>query len=242
MKILFYRGILTTLLVSVFAWVIWAKEGGGYVNDFAGVMAPADQQAINTLLTEVESKTTDQVAVVTVATTEPETIEQYAVKLFKKWGIGQKGKDNGVLFLIAVRDHTLRIEVGYGLEGALTDAMSSQIISQMVVPEFKQGRMSYGILQGTKAIVSIIAKESGVTITGQEAAIYNSLHGGDTSGPWIIIFVFIFIFMFYASSFSRRGVGWYGYYGGGGGFSGGSGGFGGFGGGMSGGGGASGSW
>ncbi|MBI3602630.1 MAG: TPM domain-containing protein [Candidatus Omnitrophica bacterium] len=247
MKILFYRGILTALLVSAFAWSVWAQDKmnlpspSGYVNDFAGMMEPVDQQAINALLTALESKTTTQVAVVIVVTTQPDTIEQYAVKLFQKWGIGQKGKDNGVLFLIAVRDHTLRIEVGYGLEGVLTDAISSQVISQIVVPEFKHERMSYGILQGTRAIVSLIAKEYGVTVTGQEAAIYNSLHS-DTSGLWIIVFVFILIFMFYAFSFSRRGVGWYGYYGGGGGFSGGSGGFGGFGGGMSGGGGASGSW
>lgn len=129
------------------------------------------------------------------------------------------------------------------MEGVLTDAICFSIINQIVVPEFKQGRMSRGILEGTKAMVSLIAKEYGVTITGQETAVYNNLHQ-DGSGVWIIIFVFLLIFIFYVPSLSRTGGGWYGYYGGGGGgnFGGSSGGGGGFGGGMSGGGGSSGSW
>jgi len=239
--------------ICVFSCQGWAKSGAnlpspsGYVNDYAGVINSSDQQSINNLAAELESKTGAQVAVAVVQTTQPESIEGYAVKLFKQWGIGQKGKDNGVLFLIANSDHKLRIEVGYGLEGVLTDAVCSLIINTIVVPEFKSGEVSDGILKGLRAIVSLIAKDSGVTITGQETAIYNNLHQ-DNSGLWLIIFVFVIIFTFYASSFSRPGVGWYGYYGGrggsGGGFGGGGsgGGFGGFGGGGSGGGGSSGSW
>ncbi len=250
MRRLLFCGILTVLLTGICSWPVWAggntklPSPSGYVNDFAGVIGPQDQQVINALAAELESKTTSQIAVVTVQSTGDESIEEYAVKLFQKWGIGHKGKDNGVLFLIANKDHHLRIEVGYGLEGVLTDALCSRIINQIVVPEIKQGNMSDGILQGTKAIVSLVAKEYGVSITGQEAAVYSGLHQ-DTSGVWIIIFVFLLIFVFYASSFSRPGVGWYNYGGGGfgGGFSGGSGGgFGGFGGGISGGGGASGGW
>ncbi len=250
-KRLLYLNLLTALLVCMFSGQVWAKSStglpasaAGYVNDFSGVIEPQDQQTIHAMASALDNKTSAQVAVVTVDSTQPESIEQYAVKLFQKWGIGQKGKDNGVLFLIVRRDHTLRIEVGYGLEGTLTDAISSQIIHQIVVPEFKQGRMSSGILQGAQAIISLIAKEYGVAITGQETAVYNSLHQ-DTSGFWMIIFVFLLIFMFYAFSFNRPGLGWYMVGGGfGGGWSGGGsgGGFGGFGGGMSGGGGASGGW
>ena len=250
MKRLFFLVLLTLLLSSVFSLSVLAEDkdlpvASGYLNDFAGVINSQDQNSITNFVRELENKTTTQVAVVTVDTTQPEAIEQYAVRLFKKWGIGQKGKDNGVLFLIANKDRALRIEVGYGLEGVLTDAICSGIINQIVIPLFKQGQISTGILEGTKAIVSLVAKESGVTITGQEAALYNQFHQ-DSSGLWVIILVFVIIFVFYASSFTRPGVGWYGYSGrrdgSGDGFSSGSGGFGGFGGGGSGGGGASGRW
>ncbi len=218
----------------------------GYINDFVNVVSPSDQDEMNRFSKELEANTAAQVAVAIVETTEPETIEQYSVRLFKQWGIGQKGKDNGVLFLIATKDHTLRIEVGYGLEGVLTDAICSGIINQIVVPQFKQGQISKGILEGSKAIISLIAKEHGVTITGQEAQVYETFHQ-DLDGLWLIVFIFILIFIFYASSFRRSGIGWYGYSGGrdglGGGFGGSSGGgFGGFGGGGSGGGGSSGKW
>lgn len=250
MKRLFFLAFLTLLLSSVFSLSVLAEDKdllsvSGYINDSVGIINAQDQTSINGFAKELESKTTAQIAVVTIDTTQPETIEQYAVRLFKKWGIGQKGKDNGVLFLIANKDRALRIEVGYGLEGILTDAICSEIINQIVVPQFKQGQISTGILEGTKAIISLVAKESGVTITGEETALYNQLHQ-DRSGLWVIILVFVIIFVFYASSFTRPGVGWYGYSGGrggsGDGFSGGSGGFGGFGGGGSGGGGASGRW
>ncbi len=238
---------LTLLLSSVFAL---AKDqalpvASGYLNDTVGMVDVQDQNAINNFARELETKTTAQISVVTINTTQPETIEQYAVRLFKQWGIGQKGKDNGVLFLIAKNDRTVRIEVGYGLEGVLTDATCSGIINQIVVPLFKQGQISKGVLEGSKAIIALIAKDSGIEITGKEQAVYNQLHQ-DSSAIWVIIFIFIIIFVFYSSSFVRPGVGWYGYSGGGrdgfGGGSSGGGGFGGFGGGGSGGGGSSGRW
>ncbi len=250
-KLLFY-GIFIILTVNISFLAAFADNRlnlpapSGYVNDFSKVLNGENQGSINALASELDSKTTVQMSVVTIETTQPETIEGYAVKLFKQWGIGQKGKDNGVLFLIVVKDHAVRIEVGYGLEGILTDAICSNIIHQIIIPEFKQGKMSEGIFQGAKAIVSLIAKDQGITITGEENLVYNNLHQDASNGFWVIIFIFILIFTFYVSSFRRSGLGWGGYYGGGG-FGGGSsgssgGGFGGFGGGGSGGGGSSGSW
>lgn len=240
---------LIGLLSIVFVSSSLAQDQGlpsysGYLNDFAGIVTSSDQELVTKFAKELEAKTTAQVAIVTVQSTLPDTIEGYAVRLFKKWGIGQKAKDNGILFLIASKDHTLRIEVGYGLEATITDALSSQIIQQIVIPQFKQGRVSQGVLDGTKAIISLIAKANGVVVTGEEDSTYNSLNQ-DVSVIWVIVFVFILIFIFYTFSFRSPGVGWYGSYGGGGGgFGGGSssGGFGGFGGGGSGGGGASGRW
>jgi len=183
---------------------------------------------------------------VTVDSTEPLSIEEYAVNLFQRFGIGQKGKDNGVLFLVASKDRQMRIEVGYGLEGAITDAYSSQIINSIVVPEFKAGRYSDGIEKGTAAIVTLIAKEYNVTLTGVPQPVYQDQGNGSNWVFLLIICIFIsFIIsrggggMFLPMLFMGGGYGGGGYSGGGGGF---GGGFGGFGGGMSGGGGASGGW
>ena len=225
----------------------------GYVSDYANIISPSDKAAITQLLGELEQKTTAEVVVVTVLTTQPETIEGYSVKLFEKWGMGKKGKDNGVLFLIATQDRRMRIETGYGLEGALPDVLCHKIISNLVVPAFKAGEYSKGITAGVQAIVGLVAKEYNVKITGQEEQNFDSNQNDSNSGWSTILLIILFIFfvafrmfVFIPSMYRRGGGYWYsgGGYSGGGGFSGGSfgGGFGGFGGGSSGGGGASGGW
>ncbi len=111
----------------------------GYVVDQSGIIDSAAQSRLEAWILELKQKTSAEVAVVTVDSTEPLSIEEYAVNLFQRFGIGQKGKDNGVLFLVAYKDRHMRIEVGYGLEGAITDAYSSQIINAIMAPEFKAG-------------------------------------------------------------------------------------------------------
>ena len=217
----------------------------GYVTDQAGLIQDADRQRVVAWVQELQEKTGAQVAVVTVATIGQETIEGYAAKLFEKWGVGQKKKDNGVLLVIAAQEHRLRVEVGYGLEGALTDAQSSGIINNVIVPQFKVGQFSVGITKGVWAIVSIVAAEYNIQISGQPAYTSAGSESESNSLVWFLVFggiLFLLVFL------NRRGgiyPGGY-WYGGGGGYSGGgggfSGGFGGFGGGMSGGGGSSGSW
>src|SRR5436190_2122963 len=96
----------------------------GYVNDFAHVLSPTGVKDLETKLKDFDKQTTNQIAVVTVQTTEPETIEQYSIHLAEKWKVGQKGKDNGVIMLFAMQDRKMRIEVGRGLEGDLTDIQS----------------------------------------------------------------------------------------------------------------------
>jgi len=222
----------------------------GYVSDTAGILSSAQRQSLETLAVELEQKTSAQMAVVTVATVKPDTIEQYAVRLFEQWGIGQKGKDNGVLLLVAVQDREVRLEVGYGLEGALTDAMSKSIIERFMVPAFRQGAYDQGVRDGAVAVVSIIAREFGVTVTGREQQIYQRVQAGQDSSSdalgfivflgMVILFILNPRLFFYMMMFSAMGGGRSGSWsGGGGGF---GGGFGGFGGGMSGGGGASGRW
>ena len=218
----------------------------GYVNDFAGVISSQDKVSLEGLFSELERKTTAQACVVTLDTVAPEAIEAYAVKLFEQWGIGQKGKDNGVLLLVAVKDKSLRIEVGYGLEGGIPDALASQIINEVIVPLFKRGSFSQGIQQGGVVLAGLVAKEYNVELSGLEgvAPVRFQKQKSPVFAFLRLLILFIIIFGFrgglfpllFFSSFSRGGDYW-------GGSSGGfSGGFGGFGGGFSGGGGSSGSW
>ena len=215
----------------------YSSQPQGYVNDYAQIISPSDQSAINRLLRELEQKTTAEVAVVTVLSTQPETIEGYSVKLFEKWGIGKKGKDNGVLFLIASQDRRVRIETGYGLEGALPDVLCHKIINNLVGPVFKSGEYSKGITSGVQAIVGLVAKEYNVKITGQEEQVYDS-SSSDSGIFGLIVLIFIVVFLFNGFWWFLPGRNWYGTGGtrgwSGGGFSGGGGGFGG--------GGASGRW
>ncbi len=226
----------------------------GYVNDFAGVISAQDKHEIEALAGELDTKTTAQIAVVTLNTTSPLSIEQYAVDLFEKWGIGKKGKDNGVLILMAVNDRAVRIEVGYGLEGAIPDAIASRIITGVMIPEFKKGGLSNGLLLGTASIASLAAKEYNITLSEAEnyANLTNTASQAPARSALEIILILIMLFLIFGTRSgllfyfifggSRKGRGmWYGS--GGGGSSGSfGGGFGGFGGGMSGGGGASGRW
>jgi len=219
----------------------------GYVNDYAGILSDETKAKLAALSSEIEAKTTSQLAILTLDTTAPLDIETYAVKLFEKWGIGQKGKDNGVLILVAVKDRQVRIEVGYGLEGAIPDALAKNIIEKSMLPFFKSGNYNAGILQGAAVVSKLIAGEYNVEISELE----NIKIAASSKQPSIFDFLFIIfviiilirvrLFWFFPMS-GRVGGKSGGYWSGGGSSGGFGGGFGGFGGGFSGGGGASGSW
>lgn len=132
----------------------------GFVNDFAKIISPDVASSLEQKLADFSARTTIEISVVTVPELAGETIESYAEKIFSDWGIGDEEKDNGVLFLIAPTERELRIEVGYGLEGVLTDAQSFGIISKIVIPEFAKGDMSTGIVKGVDAIINVVRNES----------------------------------------------------------------------------------
>jgi uncharacterized protein len=136
----------------------------GYVNDYAGVLDSSWKSRIEELISNVESTTTCEIAVAVVKSLEGVTIEEYAVKLFEKWGVGKKKEDNGVLLLVAIDDHKLRIEVGYGLEGTITDLEAGNIINDVIVPKFKQNDYNTGIYDGVVAIVNQIYLEKGIEL------------------------------------------------------------------------------
>lgn len=142
----------------------------GHVNDFAGVLTDDAKAQVTALLEELEQKTTAEVAVVTVRTTAPYDYTEYANRLFRQWGIGKRGKDNGVLLLLAIEDRKLRIEVGYGLEGIIPDGVAGRIRDDYLVPNLKAGKYGEAVWEGVNAIAAIIARDAGVTL-GQAATI-----------------------------------------------------------------------
>jgi len=224
----------------------------GRVVDAANLLKPEERTALETKLKAHEDKTSDQVVVATVPSLEGYEVEDYANRLFRHWQLGQKDKNNGVLLLVAPKERKVRIEVGYGLEGALTDALSKVIITTAVAPQFQKGDFAGGIDAGVDAILSIL---TGDAEEWQRRAQVRE-DESESIDPWVAIVVMVFLFIVISNIVRdargrplRRGRGggpwiiptgggWSG--GSGGGWSGG-GGFSG-GGGSSGGGGASGSW
>ncbi|MCK5450582.1 MAG: TPM domain-containing protein [Candidatus Omnitrophica bacterium] len=245
--ILFSSAILAGAAESIPA------RGQDYVSDFAGLLSNSDKITITKFAAELEKKTTAQIAVVTMKTTQPETIQGFSVRLFDQWKIGQKGKDNGVLLLMAVNDRKAWITTGYGLEGAIPDVIANKIVQDVMIPYFKRGQYGEGILKGAISVISLVAKEYDVEITGYETQVYQSVHRKKSALEIIFTIVFFILIIGMRTGFlgyflmgsmiggRRRGGYWYGAGSGGsgGGF---SGGFGGFGGGMTGGGGGGGGW
>lgn len=230
----------------------------GYVNDFAQVLNPNTHAQMEEICQQIDQKAHAQIAVVTINTLDGSDIETFAVDLLKKWGIGQKATDRGVLILYAIRDHRARIEVGYGLEPILPDGKVGGF-QREAIPLMRSNNYSDALLLVTTRVAEVIASDAGIQLTGARPRAPSQpsdqpdipgLSLGRIVLIGIIILVVLFtplrtllFWMFFSSMFGggRRG-GW-----GGGGFGGydgggGGGGFGGFGGGDSGGGGASSNW
>jgi uncharacterized protein len=125
----------------------------GFVNDFAQVLSEETESTLNETLQAFAASTTNEIVVVTVPTIGDEYIEQYAVKLFEEWGIGSQEEDNGVLLLLAITDRQMRIEVGYGLEGAVPDSVAQRVISNEMVPLLAQGDYDTAVAQGVGAVI-----------------------------------------------------------------------------------------
>jgi uncharacterized protein len=226
------------------------------VVDLAGIIEDTVESKINDYLRELEHKTSAQMAILTIKSLKGQNIEEFAINIaHDKWKLGQKGKDNGLLLLIALNDKKYRIEVGYGLEGPLPDSLVGGIGRQYLVPNFKKGDYSTGIYAAAVVLANEIATDAGAKINGLPKLRKVGLEKKRKSGTsfigkifsllfFLIIFiVFIrnprsFLALLLLSSMGGRKGPWGGS---GGGFGGGFGSFGGGGGGF-GGGGASGSW
>jgi uncharacterized protein len=132
----------------------------GHVTDQTSTLTPAQTSALEQLLSAFEAQHGTQLAVLMVSTTQPEEIEQYALRVAEQWKLGRKKIDDGVILVVAKDDRTLRIEVGYGLEGALSDIVSKRIISETITPRFKQGDFYGGLQVGVEQIMGVVAGET----------------------------------------------------------------------------------
>src|SRR5580693_8527749 len=150
------RGMALVCCLVTAAFALDFPQLTGRVVDQAGVMTPESRTAVEAKLKDLEDKSGIQLVVATVKSLEGGDIETYANQLFRTWKLGQAQKNNGVLLLVAPNEHKVRIEVGYGLEGTLTDALSSVIISSAIIPQFKSGDFSGGIERGVDGIISVL--------------------------------------------------------------------------------------
>lgn len=128
------------------------------VTDLTGTLSAAERQGLEAKLADWEARTTNQLAILIVPTTQPEPIEAYSIRVVEAWKLGQKGKDNGALLLIAKGDKQIRIEVGYGLEGVLTDITSHRIITETIAPLFSKGQFAAGLNAGVDRIISVVGE------------------------------------------------------------------------------------
>ncbi len=253
------QGIKKTFIICVLIIIIPAISHAaeypqpiGFINDFANIIEPAAKAQLNNLATNFKKASGNEITVATVPTLDGLPIETYAVEMFEQWHIGEKGKDNGLLILLAPKEQRARIEVGYGLEPYINDALAGRIIRDTMIPHFKEGNFGLGLLNGAAETVSIIAKKTNLNFDAAAAVGISSqrlYHVQGIKKPptliskifRIILVIFFILFfiknpwaaLFMLSMMGGRGGSHRGGFGGG---------FGGFGGGSSGGGGASGGW
>src|ERR1700730_9089973 len=156
------RAVLALLLsvIALAAYALTFPELTGRVVDDAGILDPATKAALEQKLSDFETKTTGQLVVVTLKSLQGTSIEDYGYQLGRRWQIGQKDKNNGVLLIVAPNERKVRIEVGYGLEGTLTDAITKLIIENSILPRFKVADFSGGIKRGVEDIIQVLSGDA----------------------------------------------------------------------------------
>jgi len=189
-----------TLLVAAFALAAnWETGTDGLlpipplserVTDLTRTLTAADIASTSAKLADWENRTSNQLVVLMVPTTQPEPIEAYALRVAEQWKIGRKGQDNGALLLIAKNDRKMRIEVGYGLEGVLTDATSSRIIAETIAPAFREGRFAEGINAGVDRIIAVVGEGNPLPPAKSDRT---SRSGRGPSIESLLVFLFIVV-------------------------------------------------
>ncbi len=248
-KKLFTTLLLFILLMQVFAGDIPRPQG--WVSDFAGVLSASQKQNLNNQLQSLEQRSSNQIFIAIFPNIpEDEYYEDYTAKVFKDWGIGLKSENNGLLLAVFMKEHKIRIEVGYGLEDVITDAQASTVIREYITPAFKKGNYFEGLNAALQVLIPAAEGKYKIPLKNKSAKTKKS--NGKTF--YVIMILFFILLRFFKGGGSgmgtrrRSGLMWLPFFlggfggGNGGGGSFGGGGFGGGFGGMSGGGGASGGW
>ncbi|HWP56592.1 MAG TPA: YgcG family protein [Candidatus Acidoferrales bacterium] len=259
LQIIFTAALLTAATIAFLVSLAFALEVpplSGRVNDLARLMPPERARRLEERLAQFEQQTGHQIAVLTIPSLEGDSLEDFSIRVAESWKIGQKGFDNGAILLVARDDRKLRIEVGYGLEGVLPDAIASRIIREIIVPRFREGDYPGGIEAGVESILKVTSGEPLPQSVPRRSPPRSALAA---YLPLLVFLLAAWVFIFLGNMGNRYprnawtgrprsrhyggwggpiggfgSSGWGGGFGGGGGFSGGGGGFGG--------GGASGSW
>ncbi len=173
----------------------------GRISDFANVIDPATEADLDHRIDLLEQQTASEVAVATVESLDGMSVEEYANRLFKEWGIGRAKQDNGVLVLVAPNEREMRIEVGYGLEGVLPDGLAGEMIREAFTPRFRDGDYSGGIRDGVGRVIAVVERHQ--VLTAEELARFNS--GGDEEIPtWAVL---SFFGVFVTIGFGMLGIG-----------------------------------
>ena len=189
----------------------------GRVTDNAQILSPETRKSLTESLKAHESRTGNQIAVLTVPTLGGGSIEEYAVDVFKAWKLGRKGKDNGILIVVVPNDRRMRIEVGYGLEGTMTDLMAGRIIQNVITPKFKNGDYNGGITEGARAVIEVLEGGKPPVIAGNESVTSGKSGFLNMEEPDLPImeriligaFVFGIIGLFTVIGILTPGVGWF---------------------------------
>ncbi len=168
----------------------------GRVNDTANMLNPQTKADIESMLAQFEKTDSTQIVLLTIPSLDGETLEVFSMQVAEAWKIGQKGSDNGAVLLVARDERKIRIEVGYGLEGRLTDLLAGRIISREIVPRFKEGRFDEGIRDGIVAMIAAVKGE----YTAKDTAPQNN----QANDPYGLIFLLIFAFSFIGRAFHKK--------------------------------------
>lgn len=187
-KILFFLISLWVFTFPVYA--VNYPRPAGFVNDFANLYSAAFKENLEAKLSDFEKKTGNEIVVVTIESLEGQEVESYAVGLFEKWGIGKKGKNNGLLLLIAKKEREVRIEVGYGLEPYISDGRAGEIIRSQIIPYFKEENYEKGTEAGLEKIFSYLENKD---IASQEV---NNVSETPKAVDFIVVLGFIFFYLF----------------------------------------------
>ena len=177
----------------------------GRVNDYADLLSPATEASLESVLNNLESSDSTQIVVLTIKSLQGDSLEQFSLRVVEDWKIGQQGLDNGVLLLVARDDRKIRIEVGYGLEGTLTDMTAGRIIRNVISPKFKQGDFNQGIIDGIGAIVATVRGEFSADAGDGPAPSSRADPGGLLTS--LIFIFFIFGSLLRKSKFAAAAVG-----------------------------------